>query len=158
MDGEKVGYVYDWPRAPLELDRDRRERRTGLTWHRVDVSLIDSGGNIQASDTRRFRLVGPKRVEPGPHWKHSQRGGGGGGGGGGAGVEEGAGKGGGQGGASRVERAVFPQTAPQVCFSFMSCGRLGLLRLTVRKLIEHMDRWEAQVAYELAWLDQVPPL
>jgi len=78
--------------------------------------------------------VGPGVVDTGVAGAREREGGGGGGG---------------------VKRTRFPEVRPKVCFAFMSCGRLELLRLTARALVGHMDMWEAAVPYELAWLDQV---
>jgi hypothetical protein len=41
-----------------------------------------------------------------------------------------------------------------VCFAFVSCGRLPLLRETSAALVTHMESTEPHVRYELAWIDQ----
>ena len=145
----QVSILNDFPGAPIVLDRDRRQRPYGLTWHNLVVNLLAAdGGKTDVVATSRFRLVGPRIVAPGPGVKvgGSSAGGGavGGGGRGGAGGVDG----------KLVRRAKFPEARAKVCFAFMSCGRLGLLRQTVGALVEHMDQWEPSVPYELAWVDQ----
>jgi len=132
MDGEAIAIISEDLKVPLAMDRDRRERPTGLTWHRVKLNLLDpSGQKIGVSATSRFRLVGPKFVVPGP----------------------------GQGSvaaknAIENSRAHFPQSNPTVCASFLSCGRVHLLRHTMRSFIRHMEAHEPHIPYEIAWIDQ----
>jgi hypothetical protein len=39
-------------------------------------------------------------------------------------------------------RSVFPEAYPRVCAAFMSNGRLGLLRKSMRAFVHHMETHE----------------
>ena len=63
----QVSILNDFPGAPIVLDRDRRQRPYGLTWHNLVVNLLAAdGGKTDVVATSRFRLVGPRMVAPGP--------------------------------------------------------------------------------------------
>jgi hypothetical protein len=145
-----VGVIADSASAPIVLDRDRDAQPTGLTWHTVVVDVRDlAGTRLGAEASSRFRLVGPKKVAPGPGVTPSTSSP--------ATPPPPAGHSIGEGADTqhaKMRRARFPEVSPTVCFAFMSCGRLGLLRQTAGALVQHLDRWEPWLPYELAWVDQ----
>lgn len=142
-----MGVILESASAPILLDRDRDAQPTGLTWHTVVVDVRDVAGTRLGAEARsRFRLVGPKMVAPGPGVTSSP-----------AAPAPPAGDAIGQGTDTQhgqMRRAKFPEVSPTVCFAFMSCGRLGLLRQTAGALVQHLDGWEPWLPYELAWVDQ----
>lgn len=53
-----------------------------------------------------------------------------------------------------ISRRRFPEKEPLVCLAFLSCcGRTDLLEKTLLAAVEHMERDEPDVPYEIAWVD-----
>ena len=119
---------------PVAVDRNRTAHPHGPSWHTLLLRLVhsdDPNGPPLAEASRRIRFTGPRKISMEKTLTAS-------------GVEGEAG--------GRTGRR-FPETSPDVCCAFLSSGRLHLLRRSLSALVRHLERFEPDILYELAWVD-----